>query len=146
MTSEITSRPLSVPRVYAALEDPSCGGVVIFVGRVRPDRSLRGRVSALDYEADRALALRQLETLEREAGWRFGAGKIRIEHRIGRLPVGTPSVIVGVAAPHRSAAFQAARFLIERLKTGVPIWKTDRWGRVARNGQRPRAQRTRPSR
>ena len=146
MTSEISSRPLSVSRVYAALEDPRAGGVVVFVGRVRPDRTLRGRVSALEYEADRKLALRQLEALEREAVWRFGARKVRIEHRVGLLPVGTPSVILGVAAPHRSAAFQAARFLIERLKVDVPIWKTDRWGRVSPTRRASPKRRKRPRR
>lgn len=138
MTSEITTEPLSLPRVARRLEDVGSGAVVLFVGRVRPDTSKGRRVAALDYEADRTMALVRLELLERQARRRFGTRRIHVVHRIGRLRVGAASVIVGVAAPHRSAAFQAARFLIEQLKREVPIWKSDRWAR-APTGRRRRA-------
>ncbi len=144
LSSAITSRPLSVRRVIARIGDNASGAVVVFVGKVRPDRTRAGRVTALDYESDRPVALRQLARLERMAERRFRVRRVRIEHRIGRLPVGTASVIVGVAAPHRAAALAATKFLIERLKREVPIWKTDRRdpersGRRRRTRPRPRA-------
>ena len=49
-------------------------------------------------------------------------------HRIGVVAVGEPSVVIAVASPHREAAFQAARFLIDELKARVPLWKKE-WGR-----------------
>lgn len=140
MSCEITTRPLTVARVARHLDDDASGAVVLFVGRVRPDASGSRRVAALDYEADRAMALRRLQGLERQARQRFGARRVHLVHRIGRLRVGAASVIVGVAAPHRSAAFQAARFLIEQLKRDVPIWKSDRWARAPAGRRR----RTRP--
>jgi molybdopterin synthase catalytic subunit len=122
----LTRRLLSVAAAYRELTDPACGGVVVFVGKVRPDRGRRGTVVALDYEADLRMARDQLEGLGRAAAHRYGARSTVLHHRLGRLPVGAISVIVGAAAPHRREAFAAARFLIERLKREVPIWKADR--------------------
>jgi len=122
----LTRRALSVARTYAALSEPGSGAVVVFVGRVRPDRHGRTRVVALEYEADLRMAPTALRALEREARRRFPVREVVLAHRIGVLPVGTPSVIVGIAAAHRRAAFEAARFVIERVKRDVPIWKTDR--------------------
>ena len=112
------------------------GGVVVFVGRVRPDPMPRGRVAALDYEAHRPLALAALSNLERAARRRYGAAKVVLWHRLGPVPVGEPSVIVGVATGHRAPAFAAARYLIEQLKRQVPIWKQDR-GRPVRRRRSP---------
>lgn len=129
MSCEITARRLSVARAERYLDDLESGAAVLFVGRVRPDRSGDRRIVALDYEADRAMAVARLETLERRAVGRLGARRVYIIHRVGRIPVGEASVIIGVAAGHRAVAFRAARFLIEELKREVPIWKMDRWAR-----------------
>jgi len=119
----LTSRPLSAASAMRALEGPGLGGVVLFAGRVRPDRTAGGRVRALDYEAHRPLALAALGDLERTARRRFGAERVVLWHRLGRVPVGETSVLVGAATGHRAAAFRAARYLIEALKKEVPIWK-----------------------
>jgi len=136
----LTRRPLSLARADRALADPKSGGAVLFAGRVRPD-PLRGRaIAALEYEADEGMAVPALQALEREARRRFGARRVVLWHRLGRVPVGAPSVIVGVAAPHRAEAFAAARFLIDALKERVPIWKAARappgHPRPARRGRR----------
>jgi molybdopterin synthase catalytic subunit len=137
LTCVITNRPLSIAAVNRHLDDDASGAVVVFVGRVRPDTSKGRRVVALDYEADRKMALDQLRALETRSRREFGARRVFVIHRVGRLRVGTASVIVGVTAPHRDAAFRAARFLIEELKREVPIWKSDRWAR-APTGRRRR--------
>ncbi|HEV2165618.1 MAG TPA: molybdenum cofactor biosynthesis protein MoaE [Thermoplasmata archaeon] len=130
----VDRRPISIGAAYRELDDPESGGVVLFLGRVRPDPGRGGRVAALDYEADVPMAVRSLAELAERARRRFGARRLVIYHRLGRLPVGTVSVLVGAAAPHRRSAFGAARYLIERLKVEVPIWKMDR----VRRGRRPR--------
>ncbi|HEV2317181.1 MAG TPA: molybdenum cofactor biosynthesis protein MoaE [Thermoplasmata archaeon] len=132
MSVRITDRPLSVDAADRALRDRTSGGVALFVGRVRPDRVRNGRVRALLYEADRIPAERELARIERLARDRFGATRVVLWHRVGELAVGEPSVIVGAATGHRAEAFTAARWLIERLKREVPIWKTD----VVRPGRR----------
>jgi molybdopterin synthase catalytic subunit len=138
VTVRLTHEPLSVSLAYRELSDGPNGGIALFVGRVRPDRSRAGTVVALDYEADDRMALESLTRLERMARRRYGAQRTVVHHRLGRLKVGAVSVIVGAAAPHRDAAFEAARFLIERLKVEVPIWKSDRVRSARRRPRRPR--------
>ncbi len=117
---------------------PGLGGVVVFAGRVRPDATRAGRVVALDYEAHAPLAFAGFERLERTAHRRVPGARVVLWHRLGPLPVGTASVIVAVATPHRATAFRLARWLIDRLKAEVPIWKTER-ARPARRRRRPPA-------
>ena len=134
MSVRLTHARLSVASAMRVLEGPGLGGIAVFAGRVRPDRTGRSRVGALYYEAHRPLATRALEELERTARKRFGAKRVVLWHRLGVVPVDEVSVIVGAATGHRAPAFAAARYLIERLKAEVPIWKTDQ----ARPARRPR--------
>lgn len=136
MSVRLTRGRLSWAAAARELEGPGLGGVVLFAGRVRPDRSKRGPVTALYYESHVSVALRRFRTLEAVARRRFGARRAVLWHRLGRVPVGEVSVLAGVACAHRAAAFSAARYLIEELKVSVPIWKTER-GRPARR-PRPR--------
>ena len=133
---------LSIAAAERELRRGPGGGVALFAGRVRADRLGRARVTALDYEADRAPALVRLGSLEREARRRFGARAVVLWHRLGRVPVGEVSVVVGATCAHRDAAFRAARHLIERLKVEVPIWKAER----ARPSRRRRGPPRRPGR
>jgi molybdopterin synthase catalytic subunit len=141
VTAEITSRKLSLQHVDRFVRDPASGAVVLFVGRVRPDTVRGRRVVALDYESDRVMALARLRELERRARRDYGARKVYLIHRVGRIPVGEASVILAVAAGHRSKAFDAARFLIEELKREVPIWKSDLWARTPVGRRRRRLSR-----
>lgn len=125
MSVRLARGRLSVSAAMRELEGPGLGGVVLFVGRVRPDVTPRGRVAALEYEAHQELALAGLSELGRNARTRFGARRVILWHRLGRVPVDEASVIVGVATGHRAEAFAAARFLIEELKVKVPIWKAE---------------------
>ena len=138
----LTGRRLSLAAAERRLERVPGGAVVLFAGRVRADRHAGGRTRALDYEADRVPALAELRRLEREAQRRFGTREVVLWHRLGRVPVGATSVVVGVVCGHRAEAFAAARFLIDELKASVPIWKTER----ARPERRPRPPRARPRR
>jgi len=137
MSVRLSPRRLSVTAAMHELEGDDLGGVVVFVGRVRPDRTRRGRVAALEYESHRPLALAALDELERTARRRFGLGGVVLWHRLGTVPVGEPSVIVGAAAGHRATAFAGARFLIEQLKARAPIWKRERARPVRRPRSRP---------
>jgi molybdopterin synthase catalytic subunit len=132
----LSSRPLSLGAAARALSGPNLGGVVLFAGRVRAERSRAGDVIALDYEVHLPPAMRVLRELERTARRKYGVQRVVLWHRVGRVPVDEISVIVGAAAGHRAPAFSAARFLIDRLKKTVPIWKTER-------ARRPRATRRR---
>jgi len=138
MSVRFTRRPLSFSAAMRVLAGPGLGGIVVFAGRVRPDRTRHGPVRALDYEAHLPLAREVLSELERTARQRFRAGRVVLWHRLGTIPVDEASVLVGAAAAHRAEAFAAARFLIEQLKTKAPIWKSERSRPVRRPRRRPR--------
>jgi molybdopterin synthase catalytic subunit len=132
----LTSNRLSVAAAFRELERAGVGGIAVFAGRVRPDRRSGSRVVALDYETHEGPAMDGLRALERTARTRFGLAGAVLWHRVGRVRVGEVSVIVGAASGHRAPAFRAARFLIDRLKETVPIWKTERAGGATRRSRR----------
>jgi molybdopterin synthase catalytic subunit len=123
---ELTREPID----YAALTDDvrssEAGAVVLFLGTVREMTQGR-RTIALNYEAYQEMAAAKMEELHQEACRRWPVTKAHIVHRLGYLELGEVSVAVAVSCPHRADAFDAARFLIDRLKEIVPIWKQENW-------------------
>ena len=73
------------------------------------------------------MALAVLATIAEEVGDRFGVNRLAIVHRTGEVPLGEPSIAVAAAAPHRDAAFAAARYAIDETKARAPIWKAERF-------------------
>lgn len=134
----VDTSPLLVDVAYAALDDARAGGVTLFVGRVR-NRHAGRAVTAIHYEAYLPMAQAECARLWAEAAVRWELCRGVIQHRVGRLAVGEASVIIGVAAAHRDAAFAAARWLIDELKERVPIWKQEYFadGSVEWNGPPP---------
>jgi len=115
---------------YTALTEqvrrPDCGGVVTFLGTVRDLTGERVTV-ALDYEAYPAMAEKKMAEIEGETRERWPVGEMAMVHRLGHLKLGDVSVAVAVSCPHRSQAFEACRFAIDRVKEIVPIWKKENW-------------------
>jgi molybdopterin synthase catalytic subunit len=121
----VTTDPLSVDEALAFVADPAAGATCVFVGTVR-DRSDAGAVvTALDYETWDELATDRLGELARDMLERWPTRKAALLHRSGHLVVGEASVVVAASAPHRTEAFEACRYGIERLKVDVPIWKKE---------------------
>jgi molybdopterin synthase catalytic subunit len=104
------------------------GAVVSFTGLVRgnPDAGL----TAITLEHYPGMTERALQKLADEAQARFDVRDLVIIHRIGRLSLGANIVLVIAASPHRARAFEAAEFLMDRLKTDVPLWKAEERGDV----------------
>jgi molybdopterin synthase catalytic subunit len=73
------------------------------------------------------MAIREMRRLAAAARRRWGLRKVAMVHRVGVVPVGEPSVVIAVSAAHREEAFAAGRWLIDRLKEIVPIWKKERY-------------------
>jgi molybdopterin synthase catalytic subunit len=71
------------------------------------------------------MAVREMRRLAEEAAARWSVRKVAMVHRIGPVPVGEASVAIAVSAGHRAEAFAACRWLIDRLKEIVPIWKRE---------------------
>ena len=97
---------------------PSAGAIVTFEGTVRD-------VEFLDYEAYREMAEEKMAEIVSECVARHGLEAAAVEHRVGRVALGEPGVVVAVAAGHRAAAFAGAREMIDRIKAEAPIWKRE---------------------
>ncbi|HLI64608.1 MAG TPA: molybdenum cofactor biosynthesis protein MoaE [Terriglobales bacterium] len=122
--ARIVSEPIQTTPLVAAIKRPEDGAIAIFDGIVRNESRGR-RTLYLDYTAYEPMALAQMEELARQALERFAIRDVRLVHRVGRLQIGESSVLIAVAAAHRAAAFDACRWLIDTLKTRVPIWKKE---------------------
>lgn len=120
----ITSQPILVEGLWKQMEDPDCGGLCVFEGRVR--RMNQGKQALrLEYACYEPMALKKMKELEAEAIAGFGAQKALAVHRVGNLEIGELAVWVGASAPHRDEAFKACRFLIDAIKHQVPVWKKE---------------------
>jgi molybdopterin synthase catalytic subunit len=107
---------------------PHCGAVVTFAGTVRDHSEGREGVSVLEYEAYVEQVEPRLRAVAAAARRRWPMiGRIVVWHRVGRLSLGEVSVVTVASTPHRPEAFLAARFLIDTVKTAVPIWKKETW-------------------
>jgi molybdopterin synthase catalytic subunit len=118
---DIRDAPLSLDEVYAAVGDPSAGGICLFVGTVR-DHDGGQAVSALGYSSHPTAVARLRDVAERIAG-ECDVVALAGVHRVGDLAIGDLAVVVGASAAHRADAFEACRRLIDELKTDVPVWK-----------------------
>ena len=99
------------------------GAAVTFTGLVRSDPN--APLATLTLETYMEMAVSQITALEAEAVTRFGLLRSTVIHRYGALKPGEPIVQVMTLAPHRQAAFEAAEFLMDHLKTDAPFWKKE---------------------
>lgn len=106
----------------AALEE--AGGVVVFTGQVRAQGE-RGPLAALHLEHYPGMTERALRALGTDAIKRWSLLGVTVIHRVGRLAVGEPIVLVGVASRHRADAYAANEFIMDVLKTTAPFWKQE---------------------
>ena len=119
---------------------PPGGAECTFLGRTRPEtHPEHGPLVALDYEGYEPMARRMLDELARTAASKWPCLGVRIHHSLGTVALGEASVFISVVTPHRNDAFEACRWLIDTLKSQVPIWKHERWtdGRSWAEGRRP---------
>jgi molybdopterin synthase catalytic subunit/molybdopterin converting factor small subunit len=120
----LSTEPLDLRAAFAEVESPDAGAVATFVGTVR--RRSRGRaVLHLEYEAYEEMAEQMLRALAEELKEKHGLSEIAIHHRLGRVEIGEPSVVIAVSAVHRAAALEACREAIDTLKETIPLWKKE---------------------
>ena len=123
---KVTEQPLHSEPLMAYVLTPSDGAVVLFAGVAR--NNFGGKPTAhLHYEAYAAMAEPVLAQIAHEAAERWEIGRVAVHHRTGHLEIGETAVLVAVAAPHRHAAFEAAEYIMDRIKEVAPIWKRETW-------------------
>lgn len=120
--------------LFGAFRNPNSGAIVLFSGEVRG--SNKGKeVTHLEYEAYEAMADKMIGKILEEAKSRFDLHQAICVHRLGKVEISGCAVIVITGAGHRKEAYEANRFIIDRVKNDVPIWKheffadgTSEWG------------------
>ncbi|HVQ35532.1 MAG TPA: molybdenum cofactor biosynthesis protein MoaE [Candidatus Bathyarchaeia archaeon] len=120
----LQTAPIALDELVLDVRGDGDGAVATFLGTVR-DHNAGRKVLHLEYEAYGGMAEREMERIAADARERFGVSRVAIVHRTGRLEIGEASVAIAVAAPHRAAALDATRFIIDTLKRTVPIWKRE---------------------
>jgi molybdopterin synthase catalytic subunit len=120
----LSSGPLSVDEVIAAVQRPQAGAVSVFLGTVR-DHTEGRAVVKLEYQAYEAMALAEMRRIVGEISAEIEDVKLAVAHRTGTLVVGDVAVICAASATHRGEAARACRALIDRIKERVPIWKRE---------------------
>jgi molybdopterin synthase catalytic subunit len=109
-----------IGRIKAGRSD--IGAIVTFTGTVRDQA---GTINEMTLEHYPGMTERELERIEAEALSRWPLQACLIVHRVGALQTGDNIVLVITASEHRDAAFDAARFLMDYLKTSAPFWKRE---------------------
>ena len=133
---QITQTRIDIQEILNSVTTPDSGGIDVFLGTTRNHSGDR-QVVTLSYEAYEPMALKVMTRLEEEARTRWPLNRVAIVHRLGEVGLCEASVVIAVSSAHRHEAFEACRFLIDRLKQDVPIWKTEHFadGSVERSGE-----------
>jgi molybdopterin synthase catalytic subunit len=122
--TRLTHEPLEARELERLVARPGAGAVCTFAGVVRDTNEGRD-VHYLEYEAYPEMALPGMQAIVAEIEQRWAGSRVAMAHRLGRLEIGEPSVIIAVSHPHRGEAFEACRYAIDTLKAQVPIWKKE---------------------
>jgi molybdopterin synthase catalytic subunit len=120
----LSDAPLSLDAVVDEVRSDEAGAIATFVGTTRVHS--RGRtVTNLEYEAYPGMAEEVMAGIADELKRRYELCDVAIHHRIGRVGIGEPSVVIAVSAPHRQDALAACKDAIDSLKETVPLWKKE---------------------
>jgi len=122
----ISAEPLDIVGLLAGAHHPGAGAVVLFSGEVR--NSNKGlAVNFLEYDAYIPLAIKLINEIVEEARRKWQLHIAVAQHRIGKVAVGDTAVVVITASAHRSEAYAANRYIIDRIKHEAPIWKCEHY-------------------
>lgn len=126
-TARLAPEPLDTNAEFAEFQSRLVdeGAVVTFVGVTRPKTVKGEAIAGLFLEHHPRLTHASLVEIGEDAGSRFGASAIAIVHRRGHVSAGEAIVFVAAAALHRRAAFEAAEYAMDRLKTEAVFWKRE---------------------
>ncbi len=124
MYSEITKEQINVNETMNKLNCNGCGAIIDFYGIVRPQGEV-GEILALYYDYHESMAPKILSQLLYEAIQKFSLIDALAVHRVGLIPVGEISLFIAISSRHRKEALSGMDWLIDQIKTRVPIWKKD---------------------
>lgn len=123
---KISKDKLDHVKLAAGLEDPRAGAIVFFDGRVR-NHNEGHSVKSLEYQCYEAMAIKQGLVIINEALEKFDIHKALCVHKEGHLEISDIAVWVGVCSSHRKEAFDACQYIIDEVKSRVPMWKKEHY-------------------
>lgn len=121
---KISNKPIDVQACIDAAQSERAGAIDVFIGTVRNHNNAK-EVVRLEFETYDIMAVKKMEELANQARERWDIEKIVMIHRKGVLQIGDVAVVIAVSTAHRVASFEACQWLIDTLKTVVPIWKKE---------------------
>ena len=124
--ASIVRDALDVKALSNEAASPDCGATALFLGTVRAEYEGRS-VDGIEYSAYEEMAEREMLTILEETTARYSIHSAIVEHRVGDLDVGEASIAVVVAHPHRGAAMDALRYIVDETKARAPIWKREKY-------------------
>ena len=126
VSEAVSAAPLDIVGMLAGAHHPGAGAVVLFSGEVRDHN--RGReVAFLEYESYRPLASKLIGEILAAAKEKWPLQIAVARHRVGKVAIGDTAVVVITASSHRSEAYAANRYIIDRIKHEAPIWKCEHY-------------------
>ena len=120
----IQTLPIDVVQVRAQVEEHGHGALLVFEGVVRNHFDQR-EVVGLEYEAYPELVDPVMKEIQQEAHERWPKTVLAVAHRVGPLSVGETSLVIAVGSPHRPAAYETSRYVLEAIKARLPVWKKE---------------------
>jgi molybdopterin synthase catalytic subunit len=126
MQVTLVREPIDIAALSRFVAAESNGATAVFVGTVRSSNEGRA-VTGIEYSAYDEMAELELGRILDEAKARFGIADAAVEHRLGELHVGEASIGVAVGHPHRGAALDALRYIVDETKQRAPIWKLEHY-------------------
>ncbi|MBT3237003.1 MAG: molybdenum cofactor biosynthesis protein MoaE [Bdellovibrionales bacterium] len=121
---EITSSPLDISKAYEFVSDPAAGAVNLFVGEVRNHHNGKS-VEKLFYDCYPEMGESVLTEICQTVAATLPLCGIFVQHRYGELAIGESSVLIMISSGHRDESFKACRYIIERIKLDLPVWKQE---------------------
>lgn len=123
---ELVDTVIDVDPIWTVLSDLDAGAHSLFLGKTRRQTGDR-QTQYLVYDAYRPMALAELRRLADVAVARWSLKRLVLIHRLGRVDLDQASIAIGASAGHRKAVFEAIPWLLDEIKTSVPIWKQENW-------------------
>lgn len=124
LLAKITPHKIAAMELYEDAFHAASGAIVVFSGMVR--ESNHGRpVSFLEYEAYPSMAEKMMYDILKESQVKWQLNYAAAVHRIGHLEIGEIAVVVVTSSGHREECYEANRYIIDTIKSEVPIWKKE---------------------
>jgi molybdopterin synthase catalytic subunit len=126
-TARLIRRPIDFAQLVAESAAAQNGAIATFLGVVRAEQLDGKTLRQLEYTAHEEMARAEMQRLVAATAATHDISTVIVEHRLGTLVLGDASIAIVVSSPHRAAALNACRELIDRIKESVPIFKREIW-------------------